>query len=445
MQRSATCIAALLAAFALPLPAAAQVQDLLEAYRLARAGDPVLRAAEANLRSVGEGVVQARAPLLPQAAAGVALAQTHGPDGSVDTSGPLDSTNVRSREPVVSVSQVLVDVGQLARLSAAKSRSSAEQAIYRAAEQALIVRVARAYFDVLVARDLLANTEANEAAYLQQVTQSDDRYRSGLVAMVDVDQARAYHASARAATIAARKALADAVEALAEITGVRAERLRTLREDAPLARPVPEDAQSWVAAALQGNPLLEAQQRTLEGAGHLVDVARAGHLPTVSATLDVGRPASWPGSDLTGRDGRTVTSIGVLLRIPLFAGGLTQSSVRQALAQRDVAGADLETLRRRVARETRDHLSDVLAAIGEIEANRSAVEAAGKALASTRVGQQLGTQTMTDLLLAIQTQSSAQSAYSQARHRLVVSELLLKQSAGQIGEADLQQVDALLR
>ena len=62
-----------------------------------------------------------------------------------------------------------------------------------------------------------------------------------------------------------------------------------------------------------------------------------------------------------------------------------------------------------------------------------------------QVCQQLGTQTMTDLLLAIQTQSSAQSAYSQARHRLVVSELLLKQSAGQIGEADLQQVDALLR
>src|SRR4029079_2550785 len=124
--------------------------------------------------------------------------------------------------------------------------------------------------------------EANEAAYLQQVTQSQERYRQGLIAMVDVDQARAYHASARSATIAARKAVGDAVAALAEITGVRSERLRTLRAGAPLIRPGPEEAQAWVSAALAGNPLIAAQQRTLEGAGHLIEAARSGHLPTVN-------------------------------------------------------------------------------------------------------------------------------------------------------------------
>jgi len=443
MARRVRSLAVFVAALALPLAAAAQVQDLLDAYRLARAGDPVLRAAEANLRSVGEFVVQARAPLLPQAAAGVGLAQTHGPDTSVN--GTLDSVSVRARDVSASVSQVLVDVGQFARLSAAKSRESAEAAAYHAAEQALIVRVAQAYFDVLVARDLLATTEANEAAYLQQVTQSQERYRQGLIAMVDVDQARAYHASAQSATIAAKKAVGDAIEALAEITGVRSGRLRTLREDAPLIRPAPEEPEAWVSAALAGNPLIQAQQRTVQSAGHLIEAARAGHLPTVNATLDVGRPASWPGGDISGRDGRTVTTVGVLLRIPLFTGGLIQSSVRQAIAQRDVADADLESVRRRVARETLDHHSDVIAAIGQIEAGRIAVDAAAKALASTRVGQQLGTHTMTDLLLAIQTLSSAQATYSVARHRLVVSELQLKQSAGQVSEMDLQNVNALLR
>jgi len=443
MARRVRSLAVFVAALALPLAAAAQVQDLLDAYRLARAGDPVLRAAEANLRSVGEFVVQARAPLLPQAAAGVGLAQTHGPDSSVN--GTLDSVSVRTRDVSASVSQVLVDVGQFARLSAAKSRESAEAAAYHAAEQALIVRVAQAYFDVLVARDLLATTEANEAAYLQQVTQSQERYRQGLIAMVDVDQARAYHASAQSATIAAKKAVGDAIEALAEITGVRSGRLRTLREDAPLIRPAPEEPEAWVSAALAGNPLIQAQQRTVQSAGHLIEAARAGHLPTVNATLDVGRPASWPGGDISGRDGRTVTTVGLLLRIPLFTGGLIQSSVRQAIAQRDVADADLESVRRRVARETLDHHSDVIAAIGQIEAGRIAVDAAAKALASTRVGQQLGTHTMTDLLLAIQTLSSAQATYSVARHRLVVSELQLKQSAGQVSETDLQNVNALLR
>jgi outer membrane protein len=419
-------------------PASAQVRDLLDAYAEARAGDPVLRAADANLRAVGEGIVQARAPLLPQATAAAGLAQTHGPDSFGN------DASIRSRDVGASVSQVLLDVGQLSRLSYAKARDRAEQATYRAAEQALSTRVARAYFDVLTALDALATTEANEAAYLQQVTQSDQRYRSGLVAMVDVDQARAYHASARAATIAARKTLDDAMAALAEVTGLRFDRIKTLRAELPLLRPEPADPQAWVDVALRDNPLIEAQQRNVEAAGHLVDAARAGHLPTVSASLDVGRPASWPGGDLVGRDGRTVTTVGVLLRIPLFAGGLTQSSVRQALAQRDVNDADLETLRRRIGRETLDRYSDVVAALGQIEATRIAVEAATKALASTRVGQQVGTQTMTDLLLAIQTLSSAQLAHSQARHRFVLGQLLLKQSAGQVGEADLRLVNALL-
>ena len=47
--------------------------------------------------------------------------------------------------------------------------------------------------------------------------------------------------------------------------------------------------------------------------------------------------------------------------------------------------------------------------------------------------------------VTIQTLSSAQSAYSQARHRFVLSQLLLRQSAGQVGEADLRLVNALLQ
>src|SRR3954468_23443920 len=108
MTRSAASrIAALVAALVLPLAAAAQVHALLDAYRLARAGDPVLRAAEANLRSVGEVVVQARAPLLPQAAAGVALAQTNSPDLGASSAS---NASVRSRDVSASVSQVLLDV-----------------------------------------------------------------------------------------------------------------------------------------------------------------------------------------------------------------------------------------------------------------------------------------------------------------------------------------------
>ena len=429
-------IARLAAALLMALPCVGHAEDLLQVYQQARRADPVLLAADAARQVVREGVTQARAPLLPQVSAGLAYDQTR-------TAGDADARN-SSRALSAQLNQVLVDVGKLSQLRSAQAQADAQDATYRAAEQALCARVAKAYFDVLTAEDTLAHVMANEDAFRQQVEQSDQRFRNGLTAQVDVEQARAYHASARATTIGARQALADAREALAEITGQPTGTLKTLRDDLPLDAPSPAEPQAWVDAALNQNPTLQAQQRGIAAAEEDIGAARAGHLPTLNAGLGVGRSAAWPVPG-SSDDGRNVTTLGLVLNVPLFAGGATQSQVRQALHRRDGARDELELRRRRVARDTLAQYRSVLAGIGQTEATRAAVDAARKALASTRIGQGLGTQTMTDLLLAIQTFAGAQSAYSQARHQFILSRLLLQQAAGTINEADLASVNALLQ
>jgi outer membrane protein len=144
-------------------------------------------------------------------------------------------------------------------------------------------------------------------------------------------------------------------------------------------------------------------------------------------------------------DGRNVTTVGLTLTVPLFTGGIQQSQVRQALYQRDAAADTLEATRRGVEREVRQRYRDELAAIVQTEAARAAMDAADKALASTRVGQGLGTQSMTDLLLAIQTLASARNAYALARHQAVLGWLQLEQAAGTLDEADLAATNALLQ
>ena len=62
MMRRTLALALVAALF----PAAAQAQDLLQAYQLARAGDPQFAAAESSRLATREGAVQARAALLPQ-------------------------------------------------------------------------------------------------------------------------------------------------------------------------------------------------------------------------------------------------------------------------------------------------------------------------------------------------------------------------------------------
>ncbi|MGA0610343.1 TolC family outer membrane protein [Caldimonas sp. KR1-144] len=420
-------------------PCLVRAADLLDAYRLALAGDPVLSQAEATRQAAREGVGVARGPLLPQVSASLGYARTRTADGAeVGIASPSSS-----RQPALALSQTLFDLGRLAALRAEQARADSEDASYRAAQQALPVRVAAAYIGVLMAADTLAISQANEDAFVRQVAESEARYRAGLSALVDLDQARAYAASARANTIGARQALDAAHEALAELTGAPLAGLRTLREDASIALPEPADAQAWVGIALQNNPLIQSRRDAVVAAERTIDGARSGHWPTLTAGVDVGRPAVWP-ADGSGRDGRTIASVGLLLKLPLTDGGTTQSLVRQALAQRDAAQAALEAQRRQVARDVADQFRSVAAGLQQIEATRAAVASAAKALEAMRVGQQTGTRTMTDLLLAIQQLGAAQAAYSQARHRCAYDRLVLLQLAGTVGEADLAALNAQL-
>ncbi|MDC6170486.1 TolC family protein, partial [Paucibacter sp. XJ19-41] len=175
-----------------------------------------------------------------------------------------------------------------------------------------------------------------------------------------------------------------------------------------------------------------------------LDGARAAHLPTVGLSLDSGRVSQWRDPLAAAQPGRTETTLGVALNVPLFAGGSTEALRRQAAHQRDAARETLEQRRRQVARETLEQYDAVLAAIAQIEATQSAVDAAARALAATQTGQALGIRSMTDLLLAIQNQAAAQNAHSQARHQYVLARLGLQRAAGVVDDTQLAAINALL-
>lgn len=399
-----------------------------------------MRQAFAVRQAVQAGIGLARAPLLPQLSAGIAWSRVQNDAGDLGV-----PSRTHGRNPSITLNQTLLDLGRVAALRSSEAQAASQDASYQAAEQALPVRVATAYFNVLVAAETLGYVQANEDAFAVQVRNAESRYKAGLSALVDLNQARAYHASARSNTISVRNALATAREALTLITGVPTGELKTLRNDAPTTPPEPADPAVWVALAMQRSPTLQAQRDNLAATEHGIDNARAGYLPTLGASVSVRAPATWP-SDGTGtEDGHRTTTFGVALNVPLFAGGAVQSQVRQTQALRDSAQEALELQRRQIVLDVQDEYRTVVADIEQIVAARDAVDAAQRALASTRVGQQSGTQTMTDLLLAIQLLASTQSAYSQIRHRFVIDKLLLLQSAGTISDMDLVAVNAQLQ
>ena len=414
----------------------ASADDRLDVWRLARANDPVLAAADAARAGTHDLADQARAALLPQASAAASIGRER------DSGGALPVASAHTTDVSLGVSQVVFDAGLWSQLKAARLNASAQDSVVQAAQQALCLRVATAYFDALLASDLLTSVQANEDAFAQQVGQSQQRYRAGLDAQVDVDQSRAFQALAHGNTIAARQAMIDALAAVAEITGSTPATLKTLRDELPLVAPVPADPQAWVATALQGNPALWAAQQGVDAAESSIDAARAGHLPSLSAGLNLGRPTGTPYGDSSGRLANTAV---LTLNVPLFAGGATQARVNLARHQRDGARDSLETQRRAVERAAKAAYGSVVAGIGQVQATRESVAAAQASLAATRVGREVGNRTQTDVLNAIQTLAQAQAAYAQARHQFILGRLQLQQAAGALTEADLANVNALLQ
>ena len=416
------------------LPAAAQADDLLQSYNNARNSDPQYAAAESSRAVAAERPVQARSVLLPQVNGTVSWNRV-GTPGDARRSGGWD----------VGASQSVFDYGNYTALRAAKAQDRAGGFDLEAAGLSLITRTSAAYFNVLVQLETLTAAEAAETALRKQFDFASKRLEVGLAPITDVHEARAQYDAARANSILARNAVQDAYQALVEITGTPVGNLKGLPDDFQPALPESRDVEGWVATALSENPSLKAQAADVEAAEHNVATARSGHYPTLGLRAGYGKalPGLYGNPEFTGSNDAS-TSVGLTLSIPIFSGFATQSGVRSALAQRDIARDQLEQQKRALERNTRNAYQALVAGISEVEARRLALVSAQSAYEASQVGLEVGTRTVLDVLNNQRTLFSAQQDYAQAKYNFLQNRLLLEQAAGTLDGTDVQDVNRLL-
>ncbi len=442
-------VAALVAA-----PMLAHGENLLDAYHQALANDPVLAQEVATRNATKENVPLSRAPLLPQLSAGLSLQQTNGNNAFGSGSNIcLDASNqpiacpdyghARSRSASIKLSQTILDFSKYANLSAAHAQADSADAQYEAALQNLIVRVTTAYFDVLTAKDQVRYNQANVDSLKRQYDQAEQRFKVGLSAITDVQDAKAQYDSALANLIVARNNLNDMREALTQITGQPVKNLEELTDQLPMTPPSPNKLTLWVDQARHNNPNILAEQYSVEAADHSITAARDARLPTIDANVSYGKGANWyQNGPYRSQSGNT--TIGLQLTVPLFTGGAMHAQVKQSIYQRDSAQALLVQQQRQVVRNTRNYFRSVNSGISQVEAAKQAVISSKSALDATQAGFLVGTQTITQVLIAQGNLLNAQQQYSEARHQFILNKLLLEQAAGSLDVQDLQKVNALL-
>lgn len=444
----------------------AHAEDLLQTYELARTSDPQLSAAESNRLATKEGAVQARAALLPQIDGTATYTRSRSTGPSTQTQfDPVTGEEIiftgdsrsqtRQRFYSANLNQVVFDFGAFSRVKSQSALGRASDFTVRSAGDSLVTRTSQAYFNVLVAIETLAAAEAQERALKKQFDFASKRLEVGLAPITDVHEARAQYDSARANTIVTRNALEDAYQSVAEITGQQVRNLKGLPEDFKPALPVERDVDGWVQTGIDNNPALKSKQLQVQSTESDVTTARSGHLPTLYFNGSYGRTivggdSTFNSSNPPFSSAFPLNSDGVgpsyslTLSVPIFSGGAVSSQVRQTLALRDVASAELEQQKRGLERSIRNAYQTLVAGISEVEARRLAVVSARAAYGASQVGLEVGTRTVIDVLINQQTLFNAEQQYALARYNFLQNRLLLEQAAGTLEIDDVKDVNRLL-
>jgi outer membrane protein len=437
-------------------------KDLIGVYEDALRSDPQLRAADANRLASRESRPQAIASLLPQVSGTAAYTRDHN-GGNQDQLGYTPPPNVTpyaaplpytagtgEKQWALNLRQNLFSWQNWVTLKAANAQVAQAEATYAAAEQNLIFRVSQAYFNVLTAKDNLEAQQASLEAIAHQLDQADKRYDVGLIAITDVQEAKAARDTAAAAVIAAKRTLATAEDQLQEITGQKYESLSKPGSDMPLNTPEPADEQRWVDISLDQNLTLISSRLAADIARDNVQVAFGGHLPTLDLVAGrtytnqygnynyAGRPLDDFGSRINDR------SISLQLSVPIFSGGLVQSKVRQSQYLWIAAKEQMTQSSRATERQARDAYLGVISGIARVQALRQALESSQTALTATEAGYEVGTRTAVDVLNARRTLVQAQTDYSGSRYDFIVSIIQLRLAAGNLDRAQLEQINSWL-
>lgn len=433
------------------LSSSALAVDLVGVYDLALKNDPRLQAAEYRREAAGENKAIARANLLPQLSASGSWTR-----GNTSTKVPnfnLDDTDIDNTNYRADLRQSLYRQANYEALDVARGQISQAEAAYEVAFQDFLIRVAQSYFTVLSKADSVTFAEAEEKAFKRQYEQAEQRFEVGLTAVTDVHEARASYDNARARAIVARNDLADAKEALRELTGQYFDNYEALQEVLPLVEPDPANADQWVDIALQNNPQVLSARAATEIADANMRLARSGHFPTLDLTASYNQFTNnaFVFRDFVNQreiDTKLETDdsqIGLVLSIPLYEGGRVSAQTRQARLLLDATGRDLDDVQRGVVRQTQNAYRAVIAGIQEVEAFEQAQISADSALEATQAGFEVGTRTIVDVLIAEQRKYQAQRDNSVARHAYILKHLALKSVAGLLNAEDLKVVNQLLQ
>ncbi len=439
--RRALLPALIASAFAAPLQAA----DLLTITRDALENNAELASARSETGSVEAGRDVERGDLLPQVDASGNVSHNRQYESQTGGFTPAGvgggDDNYSSASLTLEASQALFDARNSREVEQAERQIDQQTYQLAATEQQVLIDVSSAYFEILRAYEVLEARRAQERAIGRQLEQAREQFEVGLIAITEVEEAKAAFDQARAVRIAAESDLQVRFEVLERLTGQRYSSIDALGEEVPIQSPTPDDRSHWVELAMENNPLVLASAAGVEVSRSSVEVARAQRLPTVDAFANY----NYADDDRDGVEGHNSASqVGLRASLPLFTGGRTQASIRQNTYRLEASQYDFEAQRRDTVQQVRSRFTQVSNDVSTVEARAQAIVSNQSALDATRAGYEVGTRNIVDVLNAEQNLYNAVADHASARYDYVINLLSLRQQSGTLDVPAVEEVNAWL-
>ena len=423
------------------LAGGASATDLLSVYRAAVGYDAQFASARASVEAGREKLPQGRAGLLPS----IGLNASTVWNESETTSRAITSAvDYNSNTWTVTLTQPLFRWQNWVAYRQSELAVAVAETQFGASRIDLILRVAQAYFDVLLAQDTLSTALAQKTAIAEQLESARRNFDVGTSTIVDTHEAQARFDLVEAQEIAAQNDLAVKRYALQTLTGQVPDALRPLRRNAAMTAPQPADMDQWVAVAESGATAVQIAQVGLEIARREIEKQRAGHYPTLDLVATRGHSAQGysvtTGAGVESKSG----TFGLQLSLPLFTGGSVSSKDREAVALQEKAAADLDTARRSAALAARQAYLGIASGLSQIKAFEAALESSQSALASNKLGYEVGVRVNIDVLNAQSQLYDTRQKLAKARFDTLMALFRLKAAAGTLSEDEIKAVNLML-
>ena len=323
--------------------------SLQEAHETALRNHPLISVASLKALASQQVVTQVRSGYFPNVSVNSVSVGIANDNTRLSAIGALNNPAIFNRNAEgVLVSQLITDFGRTANLTAsAKFQAKAAADTEQATRQQILLAVDGAFFSAQQAQAVTQVAQQTVTARQTFLDQVSEYARNKLKSDLDVSFAKVNVEDAQLMLVKAQNDLDASFAQLSDLLGLRQATNFYLVEQ-PAPPQVATNVSDFVQQALESRPDVLSLRDQQQAASKLARAQRDARFPSIAA---VGSAGVSPIHDAALED--TYAAAGLIVNLPVFAGGLYTARQREAELQARAAEESLRSLENDVIRDVR--------------------------------------------------------------------------------------------